>query len=129
MTKFDNVETASAFVGTPVGQLISKQITKAYTIWVYENAVIKIQGKKEFYWTPDGGQELFFLKNKMTLDANYVETGRMQLAKEYMSESAKVYKGFRSIRHDQENGIVRDYSKVNAILAALGSTLTLGPKA
>lgn len=131
MNTFDNVAVAEQFVGKPLGQLIAKEERKSKTIWVYEGSIIRSEvskaGKvKNFFWTCDGGQELFVLKNKMKTVEGYKTTVRMQYAQTYMVEVAKVYKGFKSIKDDNERGIHRDRSKANAMLANLGAAYRLG---
>lgn len=131
MNTFDNVVVAEQFVGKSLGQLIAKEEKKSKTIWVYEGSIIRSEvtkaGKiKNFFWTCDGGQELFVLKNKMIPVVSYTPTVRMQYAETYMVEAAKVYKGFKSIKNDIECGIHRDYSKVNAMLANLAANYRLG---
>ena len=131
MNTFDNVVVAEQFVGKSLGQLIAKEEKKSKTIWVYEGSIIRSEvtkaGKiKNFFWTCDGGQELFVLINKMIPVVSYTPTVRMQYAETYMVEAAKVYKGFKSIKNDIECGIHRDYSKVNAMLANLAANYRLG---
>ena len=125
MANIDNVAEASAFVGFEVGQLISKKVLKAYTIWVYENAVIKTMGKQTFFWTPEGGQEYFAISNRLPIAESYVPSAKMELAKEYAAEVSAVYKGFKSAADDKARGITRVTPRLRTLSAAIGRNLII----
>lgn len=47
----DMTETeATALIGTESGKVIAFKQTKAYSVWVFENGVAKVMGKRRFGW-------------------------------------------------------------------------------